>query len=78
MLCVLRDPKSGKLSNRFLLVANIEGSDGGKAIAAGNGRVIRSRLSDARYFWETDLKPLPGYEDLRASPSTSASPSCRR
>jgi glycyl-tRNA synthetase beta chain len=60
---VLRDPKSGKLSNRFLLVANIEGSDGGKAIAAGNGRVIRSRLSDARYFWETDMKPLSGYED---------------
>lgn len=60
---VLRDPKTGKLSNRFLLVANIEGSDGGKAIAAGNGRVIRSRLSDARYFWETDLKPLPGCED---------------
>jgi glycyl-tRNA synthetase beta chain len=53
---VLRDPRSGKLANRFLLVANIEASDGGKAIAAGNGRVIRSRLSDARYFWETDLR----------------------
>ncbi len=44
------------LSNRFLLVANIEASDGGKAIVAGNERVIRARLSDARYFWETDLK----------------------
>jgi glycyl-tRNA synthetase beta chain len=53
---VLRDAKSGRLANRFLLVANIEASDGGKAIAAGNGRVIRSRLADARYFWETDLK----------------------
>ena len=47
---------SGALSNRFLLVANIEASDGGKAIVAGNERVIRARLSDARYFWETDLK----------------------
>ena len=40
----------------FILVANIEASDGGKAIVAGNERVIRARLSDARYFWETDLK----------------------
>jgi glycyl-tRNA synthetase beta chain len=45
-----------KISNRFLLVANIEASDGGKAIVAGNQRVIRARLSDARYFWQTDLK----------------------
>ena len=44
------------LANRFILVANIEASDGGKAIVAGNERVIRARLSDARYFWETDLK----------------------
>jgi glycyl-tRNA synthetase beta chain len=45
-----------KLANRFVLVANIEASDGGRAIVAGNERVIRARLSDARYFWETDLK----------------------
>ena len=45
-----------RLANRFVLVANIEASDGGKAIIAGNERVIRARLSDARYFWETDLK----------------------
>ena len=45
-----------KLANRFILVANIEASDGGPAIVAGNQRVIRARLSDARYFWETDLK----------------------
>ena len=44
------------LANRFVLVANIESSDGGKAIIAGNERVIRARLADARYFWETDLK----------------------
>ena len=44
-----------KLANRFILVANIEASDGGAAIAAGNARVVRARLSDARFFWEADL-----------------------
>ena len=45
-----------KLTNRFMLVANVEASDGGKEIAYGNGKVVRARLSDARYFWETDLQ----------------------
>ncbi len=53
---VVRDPKSGKLANRFILTANIEASDGGKAIVAGNERVIRARLSDAKFFYDTDLK----------------------
>ena len=44
------------LANRFILTANIAASDGGKAIVAGNERVIRARLSDAGYFWLTDLK----------------------
>ncbi len=44
------------LSNRFLLVANLEAKDGGAAIVAGNEKVIRARLSDARFFWEQDLK----------------------
>ena len=48
------------LANRFILVANVEASDGGRAIVAGNERVIRARLSDARYFWETDLKTALG------------------
>jgi glycyl-tRNA synthetase beta chain len=56
---VLRDPKTGALANRFLLVANIEARDGGQAIIAGNERVVRARLSDALYFWQTDRKPLP-------------------
>jgi glycyl-tRNA synthetase beta chain len=56
---VLRKQGTEQLANRFLLVSNIEASDGGKAIAAGNGRVVRARLSDALYFWETDRKPLP-------------------
>src|SRR3954453_16728027 len=53
---VLRDMKSGRLANRFILIANTEASDGGKAIIAGNERVIRARLSDAKFFYETDLK----------------------
>jgi glycyl-tRNA synthetase beta chain len=52
----LRDPKSGRLASRFLLVANLEPKDGGAAIVAGNEKVIRARLSDARFFWEQDLK----------------------
>jgi glycyl-tRNA synthetase beta chain len=53
---VLRDPAHAKLANKFILVANIEAEDGGKAIVAGNERVIRARLSDAKFFYETDLK----------------------
>ena len=52
----LRDPKTGKLANRFLLVSNLIAKDGGAAIVAGNEKVIRARLSDARFFWEQDLK----------------------
>jgi glycyl-tRNA synthetase beta chain len=60
---VLRNPETGALANKFLLVSNIVASDGGKAIAAGNGRVVRARLSDALYFWKTDQAPLPDYTD---------------
>ncbi len=51
---VVRDPKTGRLANRFIATANTEAKDGGATIIAGNGRVIRARLSDARFFWETD------------------------
>ena len=53
---VLKDPSSGRLSHKFVLVANIEAADSRAAIAAGNGRVVQARLSDAKFFWETDLK----------------------
>src|ERR1700743_1050910 len=53
---VVRDPKTEKLANKFILTPNIEASDGGNAIIAGNERVIRARLSDAKFFYETDLK----------------------
>ena len=53
---VLNDAATGRLANKFALIANIEASDGGAAIAAGNGRVVRARLSDAKFFWDTDRK----------------------
>ncbi len=64
---VLRDGE-GKLANRFILVANLIASDGGAAIAAGNGRVVRARLADARHFFLTDLNDLPDYRDKAAKP----------
>ncbi len=51
---VLKDPKTGRLANTFILVSNLVASDGGAAIVAGNERVIRARLSDAKFFWDTD------------------------
>jgi glycyl-tRNA synthetase beta chain len=53
---VLRDPQSAQLVDKFILVSNIEAPDGGRAIVAGNERVIRARLADAKFFYETDLK----------------------
>jgi len=52
----LRDPKSKQLANRFLLVSNLVAEDGGAQIIAGNEKVIRARLSDAKFFWDQDLK----------------------
>jgi len=52
----LRDPATGKFANRFALVANMVAEDGGKQIVAGNERVLRARLSDAKFFWDQDRK----------------------
>jgi glycyl-tRNA synthetase beta chain len=52
----LRDPKGGKMANKFALVANMIAADGGKEIVAGNERVLRARLSDAKFFWDEDRK----------------------
>jgi glycyl-tRNA synthetase beta chain len=58
---VMRDG-AGKLAPHFVCVANIDAKDGGEAIVAGNERVLAARLSDARFFWEQDLKqPLEAY-----------------
>lgn len=50
----VRNPETGELAPNFVVVANIEASDGGKSIAAGNSRVLSARLDDARFFWEQD------------------------
>ncbi|HEY3719321.1 MAG TPA: glycine--tRNA ligase subunit beta, partial [Roseiarcus sp.] len=59
---------AARLANKFILVSNLVASDGGAAIAAGNARVVRARLSDARHFWRTDLAPLPDYKDKAEKP----------
>ncbi|MEM7774745.1 MAG: glycine--tRNA ligase subunit beta [Pseudomonadota bacterium] len=51
----LRDPSTGELANRFLLVSNLVAADGGETIVSGNEKVINARLSDAKFFWEKDL-----------------------
>lgn len=45
-----------QLAPNFLVVANVEATDGGKALAAGNSRVLSARLNDARFFWDEDQK----------------------
>jgi glycyl-tRNA synthetase beta chain len=57
----LREPptsqnKPGKMANKFALVANMIAQDGGKEIIGGNERVLRARLSDAKFFWDEDRK----------------------
>jgi glycyl-tRNA synthetase beta chain len=47
---------SGKLANAFVCTANIDAHDKGAAIVAGNEKVLAARLSDAKFFWEQDLK----------------------
>jgi glycyl-tRNA synthetase beta chain len=66
--CFVLRGADGRLASKFILVANLIASDGGAAIAAGNGRVVRARLSDARHFWLTDLAALPDYKDKADKP----------
>jgi glycyl-tRNA synthetase beta chain len=61
--------RDGALANRFVLVANTVARDGGKAIVDGNQRVLRARLSDAKFFWDQDRKVgledrLPALRDI--------------
>jgi len=67
---VLKDPKTGKLANKFVLISNIVAPDDGQLIIAGNEKVIRARLSDAQFFWTSDLKTnlidnLPKLNDVK-------------
>jgi len=50
-----RNPKTGRIEG-FITVANIEAADEGAAILKGNQKVLTARLSDARFFWENDLR----------------------
>ncbi|MDI1282330.1 glycine--tRNA ligase subunit beta [Brevundimonas sp.] len=52
----VRHPGQPGLAPHFLVVANVEATDGGTALAAGNSRVLSARLDDARFFWDEDLK----------------------
>ncbi len=66
--CFVTRPQAGEtLSNRFILVANIQATDGGKEIIHGNGKVVRARLSDALHFWKRDQGDLPDLETLEAA-----------
>ncbi|MFD1035543.1 glycine--tRNA ligase subunit beta [Sphingomonas hankookensis] len=47
---------AGQLANAFVCTANIDAADGGERIVAGNAKVLAARLSDAKFFYETDLK----------------------
>ena len=52
----VRDPKTGGLAPRFLVVANVAPKDGGALVKAGNAKVLSARLSDARFFWDEDRR----------------------
>lgn len=47
---------TGKLANKFVVIANTVTEDGGKNVVAGNEKVLRARLSDAKFFWDQDRK----------------------
>ncbi|MDX2276212.1 MAG: glycine--tRNA ligase subunit beta [Hyphomonadaceae bacterium] len=62
----VRDPNTQKLAPHFVTVANVSAKDGGKAIAAGNARVLSARLNDARFFWDADKKTPLFTEERKA------------
>jgi glycyl-tRNA synthetase beta chain len=66
--CFVLRNGAGKLANKFILVSNLVAPDDGAAIAAGNGRIVRARLADARHFWRTDLAALPDAKGSVAKP----------
>ena len=55
---VVSDQQSNTLTNKFMLVSNIVPSDGGAEVARGNAKVVNARLSDAKFFWESDLHQI--------------------
>jgi glycyl-tRNA synthetase beta chain len=55
----VKNPKTGRIEG-FVTVANIEAADGGEVILKGNQKVLAARLSDAKFFWENDLRVAKG------------------
>jgi glycyl-tRNA synthetase beta chain len=55
----VKNPKTGRIEG-FVTVANIEAADGGEVILKGNQKVLSARLSDAKFFWENDLRVATG------------------
>ncbi len=55
----VRNPKTGRIE-KFVTVANVETEDNGATILAGNQKVLFARLSDAKFFWENDLRIAKG------------------
>jgi glycyl-tRNA synthetase beta chain len=56
--------KDGTAASKFLIVSNLIASDGGKAVIAGNERVLRARLSDGQFFYQQDQKqPLAQWNE---------------
>ncbi|WP_375553912.1 glycine--tRNA ligase subunit beta [Roseovarius mucosus] len=53
----VKNPKTGRIE-RFVTVANVETADQGVTILAGNQKVLAARLSDAKFFWENDLRTV--------------------
>ncbi|CAN7474003.1 glycine--tRNA ligase subunit beta [Rhizobium sp. LjRoot254] len=64
---VTRKQGTDELSNRFILISNIEAKDDGKEIVHGNGKVVRARLSDAAHFYKRDQADMPDLHELAAS-----------
>jgi glycyl-tRNA synthetase beta chain len=58
----VRNPKTGRIEG-FVTVANIEAPDGGEVILKGNQKVLSARLSDAKFFWENDLRVAKAHSD---------------
>ncbi len=52
----MTNTRSGAMAPFFVVVSDLETGDGGKQIVKGNERVLRARLSDAKFFWEQDRK----------------------
>ena len=63
----VRNPKTGRIE-KFVTVANTETEDNGRTILAGNQKVLFARLSDAKFFWENDLRIAKAETEPRMKP----------